>query len=41
MIDPDKTLDPALAAGNRRPLAGHEARHFGWRVDDRVGVVTL
>ncbi len=41
MIDPNKPLDPALAAGNRRPLAGYEARHFGWRVDGRVGVITL
>ncbi len=41
MIDPDKRLDPSLASGNLRPLAGYEARHFGWRVDGRVGVVTL
>jgi enoyl-CoA hydratase/carnithine racemase len=41
MIDPDKTLDPALAAGNRRPLAGYAASHFGWRVEDQVGVLTL
>ena len=41
MIDPDKTLDPALSAGNRRPLAGHAATHFGWSVHGRVGVVEL
>ena len=41
MIDPDKALDPALAAGNRRPLAGYTASHFGWRVEQRVGVLTL
>ncbi len=41
MIDPDKRLDPSLASGNLRPLAAYEARHFGWRVDGRVGVVTL
>ncbi len=34
-------LDPALAAGNRRPAAGYEARHFGWRVEGRVATVTL
>jgi enoyl-CoA hydratase/carnithine racemase len=44
MIDPDKTLDPALAAANQRPLAGYQAQHFGWRTEgpqNRVGVVTL
>ncbi|MBL8327939.1 MAG: enoyl-CoA hydratase family protein [Rubrivivax sp.] len=41
MIDPDKTLDPALAAGNRRPLAAHVTQHFGWRVQQQVGVITL
>ena len=34
-------LDPALAAGNRRPAAGYEARHFGWAVTGSVGTVTL
>jgi enoyl-CoA hydratase/carnithine racemase len=33
--------DPALAAGTVRPLAGYVARHFGWQVIDRVGVITL
>ena len=34
-------LDPALAAGNRRPLAGYDARHFLWQVEDGVGRITL
>ena len=34
-------LDPTLAAGNRKPLAGYRAEHFGWHVQGRVGVVTL
>jgi len=34
-------LDPALAAGNRCRLTGHEARHFGWRVEAGIGHVTL
>jgi enoyl-CoA hydratase/carnithine racemase len=34
-------IDPALVAGNRRPLAGHSARHFAWQVADGVGSVTL
>ena len=35
------TLDPTLAAGNRKPLAGYHAEHFGWAVAERVGTVTL
>ena len=34
-------LDPALAAGNRRPLAGYAARHFAWSVSEGVGRITL
>ena len=34
-------VDPALAAGNTRPAAGYKARHFAWKVEDRVGHVTL
>ena len=34
-------VDPALLAGNRRPLAGYHAKHFGWQVTDRVASVTL
>ena len=34
-------LDPALQAGNRRPLAGYEARHFLWSLNDGVATITL
>ena len=34
-------LDPALAAGNRRPLAGYAAQHFGWQVSDGIARITL
>ncbi|MGZ5179382.1 MAG: enoyl-CoA hydratase family protein [Ramlibacter sp.] len=34
-------LDPALAAGNRKALAGYQPRHFGWSVDGKVATVTL
>ena len=34
-------VDPALAAGNRRPLAGYRATHFLWQVDDGVATVVL
>jgi enoyl-CoA hydratase/carnithine racemase len=36
-----KQLDPALAAGNRKELAGYRAAHFLWSVKDGVGTVTL
>jgi enoyl-CoA hydratase/carnithine racemase len=36
-----KTIDPTLAAGNRTLMATHKAQHFGWSVQDRVGVITL
>ena len=35
------TIDPGLIAGNRRPLAGYEARHFQWSVDAQVGTIVL
>jgi len=35
------TMDPALAAGNRRALAGYQAAHFLWQVDGRVATITL
>ena len=41
MTDPTANLDPALAAGNRRPLAGYAARHFGWQVEDGIARITL
>ena len=33
--------DPALRAGNFRPIGGYIAEHFGWEIRDRVGVITL
>jgi len=35
------TIDPALLAGNRRPLAGYRAEHFLWKVEGGVGTLTL
>jgi enoyl-CoA hydratase/carnithine racemase len=35
------TIDPALLAGNRKPLAGYQATHFLWEVKDHVGTITL
>lgn len=34
-------VDPALAAGNRKQLAGYRAEHFLWQVQDGVATVTL
>lgn len=34
-------VDPALAAGNRRQLAGYRAEHFRWQVQDGVATITL
>jgi enoyl-CoA hydratase/carnithine racemase len=34
-------VDPDLLAGNRRPLAGHQAQHFQWQVQGGVGTITL
>ena len=33
--------DPALRAGNSRPLSKYTAEHFDWEVRGRVGVITL
>src|SRR5258706_5532001 len=42
MTDPHTPrVDPALSAGNRRPLAGYRATHFRWEVADRVATITL
>ena len=41
MTDRDDRLDPALAAGNRRALAGYRAAHFRWEVRDAVATLTL
>src|SRR5690606_28581306 len=34
-------IDPALLAGNRRPLAGYQAAHFLWQAEDGVATITL
>ena len=34
-------MDPALAAANRRSLAGYQAQHFLWHAADRVATITL
>jgi enoyl-CoA hydratase/carnithine racemase len=34
-------VDPALSAGNRKPLAGYRATHFQWEVSDGVAAITL
>ena len=34
-------VDPALVAGNVKPLAGYQARHFAWSVDAGVAGITL
>ena len=34
-------IDPALLAGNRRPLADYRATHFQWACSDRVARITL
>ena len=39
--DSKPRLDPALAAGNLKPLAGYQARHFGWSVAGAVATITL
>ena len=41
MNQASERVDPALAAGNRKTLAGYKARHFGWAVQDAVATVTL
>ena len=37
----DTNIDPALAAGNWRPLGGYAAQHFGWQASDGIGRITL
>ncbi|HZN46146.1 MAG TPA: enoyl-CoA hydratase family protein [Ramlibacter sp.] len=34
-------VDPALAAGNRKQLAGYRAQHFLWQAEEGVATVTL
>lgn len=41
MSETSERVDPALAAGNRRQLAGHRATHFLWEVREKVATVTL
>ena len=36
-----KPLDPALAAGNRRPIGDWRAAHFHWALAEKVGIITL
>jgi enoyl-CoA hydratase/carnithine racemase len=38
---PLSNIDPALLAGNRKPLAAYQATHFLWEVKDQVGTITL
>src|SRR4051794_1019878 len=40
-LNSPERVDAALAAGNSRPAAGYEAKHFAWEVKDRVGRITL
>ena len=37
----NERIDPALLAGNREPLAGYAAQHFGWQVQAGVGHIEL
>ena len=41
MSDTIERVDLALAAGNRKQLAGYRATHFLWEVRDKVATVTL
>ncbi|MCC2632346.1 MAG: enoyl-CoA hydratase family protein [Ramlibacter sp.] len=41
MNDSTERVDPALAAGNRKQLAGYRAEHFLWQVQDGVATITL
>ena len=41
MKEDTQRVDPALAAGNRRELAGYQARHFGWQASEGVATITL
>jgi enoyl-CoA hydratase/carnithine racemase len=34
-------LDPALAAGNMKPLAGYAPKHFAWSMQGPVATITL
>jgi enoyl-CoA hydratase/carnithine racemase len=38
---PPSTLDPALRAGNLKPMAAYQARHFDWQMHGSVAHITL
>ena len=40
MNEPDR-VDPSLVAGNRKALAGYQATHFLWEVNEHVATITL
>jgi enoyl-CoA hydratase/carnithine racemase len=40
-MNDEPRVDAALVAGNRRPMAGYRATHFGWQVGDGIATVTL
>lgn len=37
----NNTIDSALLAGNHKPLAGYQAKHFIWQFDSGVATITL
>src|SRR5256885_12834690 len=41
MSDSTERVDPALAAGNRKQLAGYKAKHFKWEVEGAVATIAL
>jgi enoyl-CoA hydratase/carnithine racemase len=41
MNDSTERVDPALAAGNRKQLAGYRATHFKWNMAGAVATITL
>jgi enoyl-CoA hydratase/carnithine racemase len=41
MNDSTERVDPALAAGNRKALAGWRASHFLWQVHEGLATITL
>jgi enoyl-CoA hydratase/carnithine racemase len=41
LSDSTERVDPALAAGNRKQMAGYRAEHFLWEVKEGVATVTL
>lgn len=40
-VTADDTLDPALRAGNDKPLAGYQPQHFLWKLEAGVATITL